>query len=147
MSIWHIYRLGSIRVHKHLRCPYMPEYGSESWTLHVYVSICICEACKRCLSMALSVMKVIGIDLVVVLIFYSFNNVFVSSCVYKMFMGIDWLLSNYHNMPPQAQHIPIRCRRCWCLCGDNGFIRMSARFFTVGMWCSMMLLAIISFLV
>ena len=84
--------------------------------------------------MALSVMKVIGIDLVVVLIFYSFNNVFVSSCVYKMFMGIDWLLSNYHNMPPQAQHIPIRCRRCWCLHSDNGFIRISARLFVVGMW-------------
>ena len=32
-----------------------------------------------CLSMALCVMKVIGIDFVVVLIFYSFNNVFVSS--------------------------------------------------------------------
>ena len=41
--------------------------------------------------MALVVMKVIGIDLIVVLIFYSFNNVFVSSCTYKMFMGIDWV--------------------------------------------------------
>ena len=39
--------------------------------------------------MVLGVMEVIGIDLIVVLIFYSFNNVFVSSCVYKMFMGID----------------------------------------------------------
>ena len=48
--------------------------------------------------MELSVMKVIGIDSVVVLIFYSFNDVFVSSWVYKMFMGIDWLLSNYHNI-------------------------------------------------
>ena len=33
--------------------------------------------------MALSVMKVIGIAFVVVLIFYSFNDVFVSSWVYK----------------------------------------------------------------
>ena len=41
--------------------------------------------------MGLGVMKVIGIDFVVVLIFYSFNNVFVSSCVYKMFMGINWV--------------------------------------------------------
>ena len=41
--------------------------------------------------MEFSVMKLIGIDFIVVLIFYSFNNVFVSSCVYKMFMGIDWV--------------------------------------------------------
>ena len=47
--------------------------------------------------MPLGVMKVIGIDFIVVLIFYSFNDVFVSSWVYKMFMEIDWLLSNYHN--------------------------------------------------
>ena len=47
--------------------------------------------------MALGVMKVIGVDFVVVLIFYSFNDVFVSSWVYKMFMGIDWLLGDYHN--------------------------------------------------
>ena len=48
--------------------------------------------------MALGVMKVIGIDFVVVLIFYPFYDVFVSSWVYKMFMGIDWLLSDYHNI-------------------------------------------------
>ena len=42
-------------------------------------------------------MKLIGINFVVSLIFYSFNGVFVSSWVYKMFMGIDWLLSDYHN--------------------------------------------------
>ena len=47
--------------------------------------------------MALGVMKVIGTDFVVVLIFYSFNDVFDSSWVYKMLMGIDWLLSDYHN--------------------------------------------------
>ena len=48
--------------------------------------------------MALGVMKVIGIDFVVVLIFYSFNNVFVSCWVYKIFV-CEWigLLSNYHN--------------------------------------------------
>ena len=69
----------------------MSEYSSALQTLHVYVSICICEACKRSLSMELGVMKLIGIDFIVVLIFYSFNNVFVSSCVYKMFMGIDWV--------------------------------------------------------
>ena len=37
----------------------------------MYVSICIYKACERCLSMALGVMKVIGIDFVVILIFYS----------------------------------------------------------------------------
>ena len=36
--------------------------------------------------MALGVMKVIGIDFSVVSIFYSFNNVFVSSCIYRMFV-------------------------------------------------------------
>ena len=48
--------------------------------------------------MALGVMKVIGIDFVVVLIFYSFNNVFVSCWVYKIFV-CEWigLLSDYHN--------------------------------------------------
>ena len=99
MSIWHIYMLGSIRIHKHLRCPCMPEYGSESRTLCIYVCICICEACERCLSKALGVMKVIGIDFVVVLIFYSFNNAFVSCWVYKIFV-CEWigLLSDYHNM-------------------------------------------------
>ena len=69
----------------------MPEYGSKSRSPYIYACICICEACKRCLSMALSVMKVIGIDFVVVLVFYSFKNVFVSCWVYKMFMGINWV--------------------------------------------------------
>ena len=147
MSTWHIYMLGSTRVHKCLCRPCMPEYGSESWTLRIYACVCICKACERCLSMELSVMKIIEVDLIVVWIFYSFNNVFVSSCIYKMFWKLIGLLSNYHNMPPQAQHIPIRCRRCWCLRGDNGFIRMSARLFAVGMWCSMMLPVTISFLV
>ena len=41
--------------------------------------------------MALDVMKLIGIDFIVMLIFYSFNDVFVSSWAYKMFMGIDWV--------------------------------------------------------
>ena len=52
--------------------------------------------------MALGVMKVIGIDFVVVLIFYSFNNVFVSCWVYKIFV-CEWigLLSDYHNTPAQ----------------------------------------------
>ena len=147
MSIRHIYRSGSTRVHKCLRCPYTSEYGSTLQTPHVYVSICIWEACERCLLMEFSVMKLIGIDFDIISMFYSFNDAFVSSWVYKMFMGIDWLLSNYHNMPPQAQHILMRCRRCWCLCGDNGFIRISAGLFTVGIWCSMMLPAIILFLV
>ena len=71
MCTWHIYSLGSTRVHKHSHCPCMPEYGSKSRT-HMYACICICEACKGCLSMALGVMKVIGIDFVVALIFYSF---------------------------------------------------------------------------
>ena len=38
--------------------------------------------------MALGVMKVIGIDFVVVLIFYPFYDVFVSSWVYKMFRAL-----------------------------------------------------------
>ena len=41
--------------------------------------------------MELGVMKVIGIDFTVVLIFYSFNNVFVSSGVCRLFMRIDWV--------------------------------------------------------
>ena len=41
--------------------------------------------------MEFGVMKLIGINFIVVLFFYSFNDVFVSSCVYKMFMGIDWV--------------------------------------------------------
>ena len=86
MSTRCIYMSGSTRVHKCSHCPCMPEYSSKSRTLHIYACICICEACERCLSMALGVMKLIGIDFVVVLIFYSFNNVFVSCWVYKIFM-------------------------------------------------------------
>ena len=66
MSIWRIYMSGSTRVHKRLRCPCMPEYSSESQTLHIYVCVCICYACERCLSMELSVMKIIEVDLIVV---------------------------------------------------------------------------------
>ena len=66
MSIWHIYMLGSTRVHKRSRRPCMPEYGSEPRTLHLRVCICICEACERCLSMEYSVMKTVGIDFDVV---------------------------------------------------------------------------------
>ena len=38
--------------------------------------------------MAFSVMKLIGVDFDFVLIFYSFNEVFVSSWVYRIFVGI-----------------------------------------------------------
>ena len=38
--------------------------------------------------MAFNVMKLIGIDFIVVVIFYSFNDVFVSSWVYGIFMGM-----------------------------------------------------------
>ena len=89
--------LGSTRVYKCLCRPCMPEYGFELWTLHIYVCVCICEACERCLSMELSTMKTIEVDFVVIWIFYSFNDVFVSSWVYKMFMGLIELLSDYHN--------------------------------------------------
>ena len=147
MSIWRIYMSGSTRVHKCSCHHYMPEYGSEWWTLHIYACVCICEECERCLLIVLSVMKMIEVDFVVPWIFYSFNDVFVSSYSFKVFWDLIGLLSNYHNMPPQAQHIPIRCRRCWCLHGDNGFVRISAGLFIVGMWCSTMLPAIISFLV
>ena len=51
MSTRHIYMSGSTRVHKCSRRHYMPEYGSESRTLHLCVCICICEACERYLSM------------------------------------------------------------------------------------------------
>ena len=97
MSTWHIYMLGSTRVHKHLRRPCMPEYSSESWTLRIYACVCICKACERCLLMELNVMKIIEVDFVVVWIFYSFNDVFVSSWVYKSLWGLIGLLSNYHN--------------------------------------------------
>ena len=38
--------------------------------------------------MEFNAMKLIEVDLVVVLIFYSFNDVLVSSWVYRIFMGI-----------------------------------------------------------
>ena len=41
--------------------------------------------------MEFGVTKLIGIDFVVVLIFYSFNNVFVGSCVCGLFMRINWV--------------------------------------------------------
>ena len=66
MSIRRIYMSGYTRVHKCLRCPCMPEYGSEPRTLHLCVCICIFEACERCLSMEYSVMKTVGIDFNVV---------------------------------------------------------------------------------
>ena len=57
---------GSTRVHKHSRCPCMPEYGSKPQTLHIYACICICKACEKCLSIELDVTKVIEVDLIVV---------------------------------------------------------------------------------
>ena len=57
--------------------------------------------------MEFSVMKLIGINFVVSLIFCSFNDVFVSSWVYKMFMGIGWLLSDYHNKQDWAAKCPM----------------------------------------
>ena len=91
MSTQCIYMSGSTRVHKCSCRPCMPEYGSESWTSCIYACVCICEAWERCLLIALSVMKVIEVDFVVVWIFCSFKDVFVSSWVYKMFMMIDWV--------------------------------------------------------
>ena len=88
---------GSTRVHKRSRRPCMPEYSSESWTLRLNVCICICEAYKRYLSMELSVMKIIGVDFIVVWIFCSFNDAFISSYTFKMFWNLIGLLSNYHN--------------------------------------------------
>ena len=108
MSTQHIYMSGSTRVHKHLRRPCMPEYGSESWTLCLCVCICICEACERYLSMELSVMKIIGVDFIVVWIFCSFNDIFISSYTFKMFWKLIGLLSNYHN---NCHHT-----RALCLC-------------------------------
>ena len=97
MSIQCIYMLGSTRVHKCSCRPCMPEYGSKSWTLRLCVCICICEACERYLLMELSVMKIIGVNFIVVWIFCSFNNVFISSYTFKMFWKLIGLLSNYHN--------------------------------------------------
>ena len=75
----------------------MPEYSSKSRTLCIYVCICICEAWERCLLMELSVMKIVEVDFIVVCIFCSFNDVFVSSWVYKCLWGLIGLLSDYHN--------------------------------------------------
>ena len=72
MSIRHIYSSGSIRVYKCSHCPYMPEYSSASQTLCVCVSICIWTACKGCLSVSFSVIKLIGIDFDIISMFYSF---------------------------------------------------------------------------
>ena len=47
--------------------------------------------------MELSVMKIIEVDFVVIWIFYSFNDVFVSSWIYKCLWELIGLLSNYHN--------------------------------------------------
>ena len=69
----------------------MPEYGSEPQTLHIYACICICKACEKYLLMELDVMKVIEVDLTVVWILYSFNSVFVSSYIYKMFLKVNWV--------------------------------------------------------
>ena len=41
--------------------------------------------------MAFNIMELIGVDLVVVLIVYSFYDVFISSWVYRMFMEIVWV--------------------------------------------------------
>ena len=98
MSTQRIYMSGSIRVHKHLRCPCMPEYGSELWTLHLCVCICICEACESCLLMEYSIMKTVGIGFDVVWIFYSFLIMFLLVIILlKYFWELIGLLSNYHN--------------------------------------------------
>ena len=41
--------------------------------------------------MAFGVIKLIEVDFNIVSISYFFNDVFVSSWVYRMFMGIDWV--------------------------------------------------------
>ena len=38
----------------------------------MHVCVCICTTCERCLMMVLEVVECIGMNLVVVLIFYSF---------------------------------------------------------------------------
>ena len=101
MSTWRIYMSGSIKVHKCSRHHYMPEYGSKWRILHIYVCVCICEECKRCLLIVLSVMKIIEVNFIVPWIFYSFNDVFVSSYSFKMFWDLIGLLSNYHNRSHQ----------------------------------------------
>ena len=97
MSTRHICMSGSTKVHKRLRRPCMPEYGSESRTLCIYACICIYKACEKCFSIELDVMRVIETDLIAVWIFYSFNSVFISSYIFKMFWKLIGLLSNYHN--------------------------------------------------
>ena len=47
--------------------------------------------------MAFSLMKLIGIDFVVVLIFYSFNNILLVLEFVEYLWGLIGLLSNYHN--------------------------------------------------
>ena len=68
-----------------------PLYTRIQFHIANTLCVCICEACERCLSMEFGVTKLIGIDFVVVLIFYSFNNVFVGSCVCGLFMRINWV--------------------------------------------------------
>ena len=102
MSTWRIYMSGSMRVHKHSCCPWMPEYSSKPWTLRIYACICTCRACEKCLLMELDVMKVIEADLIVVWIFCSFNDVFVSSWVYKMFMEINWIAQQLSQHAPSS---------------------------------------------
>ena len=83
MSIWCIYSSGSIRVHKHLLIRLNAAPNRKHF---VCVSICIWMACEGCLSMAFNVIKLIGVDFDDILIFYSFNDVFVSSWVYRIFV-------------------------------------------------------------
>ena len=133
MSTWCIYMSGSTRVHKHLCRPCMPEYSSESWTLCLYVCICICEACKRYLSMELSVMKIIGVDFIAVWIFCSFNDVFISSYTFKIFWKLIGLLSNYHNSfvaagtyhPAMVYHLIFQASSEWNASGHLGSLCLS----------------------
>ena len=122
MSTQRIYMSGSTRVHKHSRCPCMPEYGSESQTLHIYACVCICEACERYLSMELSVMKIIGVDFIVVWIFCSFNDVFISSYTFKMFLKLIGLLSNYHNRSHNSPKELEPDIYQWCSLNDRSVI-------------------------
>ena len=66
--------------------------------------------------MALSVMKVIGIDFNVVLIFYSFNDVFLLVLEFiKCLWGLIGLLSNYHNSPHSSNLVSSRLSLVWHL--------------------------------
>ena len=131
MSTRRIYMSGSIRVHKCLRHPCMPEYGSKPQTLHLCVCICICEACESCLSMEYSIMKTVGIDFDVVWIFYSFNDIFISSYSFKVFWKLIGLLSNYHNIYFNQYKSSI------VLCFYLMYSSWCARY--MGMWVSMAL--------